>query len=264
MKILLTGARGDIGSILLKLFVKNGFSAEPLYSFEKNIYADTIIHLAAKSPPANYENLIQSNIFYLQETINFAEKNNIKNFIFFSAMSVYGNIDKENVNEKDSMVNPDFYGITKYMGEKIIEKSNVNALCIRFPAILGTKNKTNIISRIFLKLVNNEPLTVTNPDKIFNNFISVENIFNFLKDLKLRKKFDIINLASKKELKLIEIIDFLKKYVDSKSEIIISNKKNPFFNISTEKAENIYNFTPFSANYTLESWIKRINERIKI
>ena len=95
-----------------------------------------------------------------------------------------------------------------------------------------------------------------NADRIFNNFISVENIFEFLRTLEIRKKFDIINIASTKEKTLGEVVALMKKRMNSKSKIVISKKKRNFFNLSTEKAQREYGFIPHGAGDGLMRWIE--------
>jgi nucleoside-diphosphate-sugar epimerase len=255
--ILITGYKGDVGSTLYGLYKNSNINICPLDLSVNNVSADRILHLAARSPLALPDEIIQSNILFLQDIIKYAYNNKIKEIIFFSSSSVYGNPDREYLEEHDQIANPDIYGITKLLGEKLLEYSPINVLCLRFPAILSLKNTNNFMSRCYLKLKNDNPIEIINPDKIFNNFISIENIFNFLLQVKVNKKFDVINLASKREKTLFEIVSMIKNISESKSEITISDKICNFFNISTVKAERDYNFIPYRAEDTIKKWIEQ-------
>lgn len=256
MKTLITGYKGDVGSILFNLYKEAKEDIVPLDT-TVDINSERIIHLAAKSPPATSDEIIKSNILYLQDIVRYAIRNNIKEIIFFSAVALYGNPTKENLSETDKIERPNLYGVSKLLGEEILKESPINALCLRFPAILCLKNSTNFISRCYLKLKNNNRLELTNPNELFNNFISVESIFRFLTQVKLVEKFDVINLASKKEKTLLEIVTLMKESLNSQSEIEISDKKSNFFNISTQKAEIKYGFVPYSVKDSLEDWIQQ-------
>lgn len=259
MRYLITGGYGDTGAILYKLFRERGLD---IVHFEKgkDIQADRVLHLAAKSPPAGTEQIIGSNVLYLQEMVNYAVKNRIKEMVFFSAMSVYGKLDKEDVMEEDCITGTGLYGVSKLMGEEILRNSPLKVVCLRLPAILGHRNTTNFMSRCYMKLRDNEDVELTNAGRQFNNFISVENVFDFLADLKLSKKFDVVNLASKKGMTVLEIVEMMKGILKSKSGIIVKEGKSPFFNISTEKAEIGYSFKPHMSEQSIVEWLKKRQE----
>jgi len=260
MKILLTGHKGDIGSVFYDMYKAKGFD---VYSFNKfaDIKADRIVHLAAKSPPADPDEIIASNINHLQEIVRYTERNQIREIVFFSAMAIYGNPNKEDIEEEDGIFSPNFYAISKLLGEEYLRNHNtMNILCIRLPAILGFRNTTNFLSRCYVKLRNNEAITLTNYNRLLNNFISIENLFDFLTSLKINKKFDVINLAVKKELKMSAIVEMMKNELGSQSEIILSDDQRNFFNISTKKAVQEYNFHPYSTAVTVLKWLTQKTE----
>lgn len=253
--ILMSGYRGDVGSALFKLYEESGQRIAPLNT-AIDVKAEMILHLAAKSPPANACEIVSSNILYLQDVIRYAEKNGIKKIIFFSAAAIYGNPDKDGVDEDGPIQGLSLYGISKLLGEEMLKCSPLNVLCLRLPAILGFRTNTNFMSRCYQKLQDNDDLIITNPNKIFNNFISVDNIFEFVSKVKMTNKFDIINLASKKERSLLNVISMLKNELGSKSNIKLSDEKVNFFNIATKNAEKKYGFIPHGTERTLKEWVR--------
>lgn len=259
MKCLMTGGLGDIGSMFYKLYKRDNYNIS-LFGEGMNSAANRVLHLAAKSPPASVEQIIKSNIFYLQEVVNYSVENMIDEIIFFSAASVYGQQNKEDVDESDGFIDPDIYGISKLAGEKILNSSPLKVLSIRLPAVLGYKNRSNFLSRCFQKLKNNEQLEILNPDRLFNNFISVNNLFRFIADFRFTKKYDIVNLAARKEMTIFEIVKTMKEVLKSESEILISEKKQDFFNISTNKAVSEYQFEPESPQESIAEWTEQREE----
>jgi nucleoside-diphosphate-sugar epimerase len=255
-KTLITGGSGDIGSLLYKQLRESGHEVE---HFDRNadVRADRILHLAAKSLPASTSQIIDSNVLYLKDVAEYAERNGIKEMVFFSAISAYGSQDKENLSEEDSSVRPTFYDISKLLGEELLKNTSLNVLCIRFPAILGLRNTTNLMARFYLKLKDDEPVRLTNPDKQFNNFIAVENICEFLAGLNLAKKFDVINLASGREMTLCQVVEYMRGLMGSASEIIRLDSWRNFFNISTKKAESEYGFKPQDPREVISRWISQ-------
>lgn len=250
-KYIISGTNGNVGSL-----IKHSFNDCSVYNKDiKSSTADIFIHLASKSN-ANVTDTINSNINYLLKTIDFCKQNNIKKFIFFSAMSIYNNTNKEDITEEDYYFDTDFYSTSKLFGENILKESELKVLIIRLPMVLTRESNNGILNRILNKLENNEDIILQNSYKLFNNFISVDDIYNFIVNYTFEKKFERINLGSKKDHSLLQIIKFLKKKTLSKSKIIISKEECTFFNISIKKAKRIYNYKPIKNKKILLSWLK--------
>lgn len=259
MRYLITGGFGDVGSMLYKAYKEQGAEIRH-FDKQQHIEAERLLHLAAKSPPASVLQIIESNIIYLHDVANYAVRHGIKEVVFFSSASIYGKQNKENVSETDSILDADIYGLSKLFGEKLLEKTDLKVLSIRLPAVLGMKNTTNFLARCFIRLIKDENIELTNAGRTFNNLIAVENIFHFLREVKLQKEYDTINLATAKEMTIIEIVSLMKHLLNSTSDIIISEAKNSFFNISTKKAELEYGFNPDSTALSIERWV---HQRLK-
>lgn len=252
--ISITGYGGDIGSMLEPMFASSGFYCKKYDGDLKGVYR--ILHLAAKSPPASYDEIVASNVIFLGELIKKAEQSGVKELIFFSAASVYGSLDSEAADESAPFQNPGIYGLSKAFGEEILRESKLNVLVVRLPAVLGLKNNTNIIARWYRMLKNNEDVVFKNKDKLFNNFITVESIFDFLKDLTLKEKFDIANLASERTMSISDILFSMKKALSSSSNLI-DGGISPSFAIDTGKAEAVYGFIPQNPEEAILSWIQK-------
>jgi nucleoside-diphosphate-sugar epimerase len=257
-RILFTGASGSVGKDLV-YFAKSDNT--PLSTSITDIEGvDTIVHLAAKSSNIP-EELISSNMVYLLEQIHLKKKHKIDNFIFLSTVSVYGNIDVDEVSEETPCFNPGLYGLSKLFGEKLLENMNTNAICLRLPAVLTSDIKSNLIGRMLAAALNNEKYNVYNHNRIFNNAISSKSLYEFI--IKVRnqiKGFDIINLASVRDISFSESFNLIKQITCSESEMVISNETRPFFAIDAQKAISKYGFSPDSTSSTIERWVKRMIE----
>lgn len=254
----MSGEKGEVGKILYKLFETNNFSISSL-DFNDLTNKEVFIHLAARTENTN--NLIYSNIDFLRECISYCRKINIKYFIFFSSVSIYGNINCENINESSDFNNHiGTYGLTKLLGENLLKDEEFKVVILRLPAILTQSNQNIMLRKIYNKLLNNETITITNGNKLYNNLINVESIFNFILSYDFKKYFDIYLLASKQDKSLNDIIKYLKENLKSESKIINSSRISSFFNIDTTKARINSNYIENKTIKLLDNWLFLINK----
>jgi len=253
LKIVASGIEGNIG----KIFNKNYDFIK--YDDDSKVNADIFLHLASKRF-GEYGEYINSNILYLSECIEYCKKNKIQNFIFFSAMSIYGNLNQENITENTKFDNPDTYGVSKLFGEKMLEESDLNILIIRTPMVLTQNKEIGILNRIRKELQLHNDIKVTNYNKKFNNFIHADDLLKFILQYNFDKKFEIINFAVEQTKTLYEITLYMKRYLNSNSNIIKDDTKMNFFNIETSKY-NSYNIKPMNTNQTLKRWLDEFNKR---
>jgi len=258
--LLITGLGGEIGQSLSQEFNrrKQGFlRLEDYFSAEyKDIKPKRLIHLAGYADESNPQKLINANIDYLKKVIDNLSNTSVEEVIFFSSATVYGNQNKEDVSEEDALISPGLYGCSKLVGEQLLANSNLRSLCLRLPGVLELRNSTTFLSKTFTKVRTGSDICIYNGSKIYNNFISVPILADFIINSKLYKQHDIINLASKKELTLFEIVNLLKKNLSSPSNIVEFSDETDFFNLSINKSIEKYKFFPGISEDTLVSWCK--------
>ncbi|MBS9766214.1 MAG: UDP-glucose 4-epimerase GalE [Flavobacteriaceae bacterium] len=126
---------------------------EKVSEFFANHKIDGIIHFAAskavgesvQEPLKYYENNIGSLVYILQEM----NKHHIKNFIFSSSCTVYGQADELPVSENAPIKPAESpYGNTKQIGEEIISEtakvSDLNAIALRYFNPIGAHKSAEI------------------------------------------------------------------------------------------------------------------------
>ncbi|KGT36203.1 hypothetical protein KU70_07805 [Campylobacter fetus] len=94
----------------------------------------------------------------------------------------------------------------------------------------------------------------------FNNFISINSLFDFIFNIKLYDGFDIINLGSSGNLSIYEFIEYLKQKTNSKSNLKDLGK-NSFFSLNLSKAAIKYGFCPLSSEQSIDEWLQNRYER---
>ena len=252
--VYITGERGDVGSMLQAYLAERDCLAVPLDQGQPG-RARRLLHLAAKSPPASPRELAASNLVYLRRCMEKALALGVEEVVFFSAMSVYGNPDQEGLGEHGPFTPPSLYGLSKLKGERYLASLPLRALCLRLPALLARRNTTNLLARFSARLRQGQDLELTNPDRLFNNFLGVDDLGAFLLSVRLRETWDAINLASDKKLTLEEVARLLRAGLDSGSEIIRGPGRAPFFNISTLRAQTCYGFQPPDPTAVIGRWL---------
>ena len=154
MNILITGGAGYIGSHIIELLVKKitnkviildnlSTGYKILINKKSKFYKgdinnkklinklinkfniDTIIHLAAflnvSEAEKNKKKYYKNNITGTKNLLLSCQNTTVKNIIFSSSCSVYGNI-KGSVNERKKPDPQGYYAFTKYKGEELIKK----------------------------------------------------------------------------------------------------------------------------------------------
>lgn len=159
MKILVIGSEGNIGTELVKYLRKkeyevvqcdqipgwrdNYYQADinnpiDLVSIFNKVKPDVVYHLAAMVSRVTCEATpglaVQTNLVGLQNVIELCKQYDAK-MIYFSTSEVYGNLEGE-MDEETTIPQPNNrYGLTKFLGEKLVEHDvknhGLNAVTVR-------------------------------------------------------------------------------------------------------------------------------------
>jgi len=100
------------------------------------------------------------------------------------------------------------------------------------------------------------PVEISNPDKLFNGYISIEEIFTFINSFKAFDFFDTVNLATLKSITVKDTVEIIKRNLNSSSEIIIKNAiyNTNFRSYCIDKAITLYGFKPEEPENVINRW----------
>jgi nucleoside-diphosphate-sugar epimerase len=166
MNILLTGANGFLGKIIIKVLEKqykivalSRNSGEYRVCLDKQIpnfnnAFDMVVHAAGKahSVPKTEEEKKQFhnvNVVGTENLLRGIEKVGVpKQFVFISSVSVYGQEFGIGINEKFPLKAKDSYGLSKIEAEELVtkwcEKHNVVCTILRLPLLVGENPPGNL------------------------------------------------------------------------------------------------------------------------
>ncbi len=247
--IIITGGLGYLGSHLTKKLINEGYKVIIFDNFFtntcskikgskvikcditnyrnlnkiklKNIHA--VLHLAAQSSgPKSIEfpDLdVRLNILGTVNILKYCKENKIKNFLFASSFTVYGDpIKSQILKEKDSCYPKSLYGISKHTCEQYIKilckKYSINWSIIRMFNVYGpgqdlSRRDQGIVSIYLSYIKEGNYLPIKGSLNRFRDLIYIDDVVDaWVKCLKNRKyKNEIYNLGSGKKTFIKEIID---------------------------------------------------------
>ena len=242
-RIILFSPTGYVGSMIKKSFMEikdvelteitRGSRLDKIHG-----NYDTIIYSASVSSAESLK-FIEDNVLSVITIMDFCKKHCVKRVIYLSTDSIYGELNTEEVSEKAVMVNPDFYGVTKYLAEKIIIESGIPYYILRMPGIVGKVWRNTYLYRLIDQFYKNESITVYNSNKLFNNVLDIDDLVHFILLLcDLQKSGDkIFLLGNTEKVELIKVVNYIKNCCQSSSEIKIKNTNDKrYFTLNVRKA----------------------------
>ncbi len=208
--------RGDIRnrSFLTQVFRKHNVSK--------------IVHLAAKvgvraslKDPFSYqETNIKGTLFLLE----LARKYDVKNFVFGSSSSVYGEVPTPFKEEgPTNPISP--YGATKLCGETLVrtysELYGISSCALRFFTVYGPRQRPDMAIYKFTKLMlQNKPLPVYGHGRLKRDYTYVKDIIKgIIKSLNKKWKFEVINLGSSRPVELKIVLKLIQQHLKIKAKI---------------------------------------------
>lgn len=233
--------------------------------FEKHKF-DIVVHLAAK---AGVRPSIMNPIGYfktnVEGTLNLLEacKNiKLKNFIFISSSSVYGERSKVPFIENDRAENPiSPYGLTKLSCEKLLKVySNLYSMpvtALRLFTVYGPNQRPDLAIRKFIdKIYNGQEIEMYGDGLTMRDYTYVDDIVDgIVKCVSKPFAYEIINLGGSNPIKLKDLIVTIERGLDKRA--IIAAKPNQIGDVSKtyadiKKAKKLLNWKP---NFKFEKGI---------
>lgn len=235
---------------------------------------DAVIHFAAhkavgesvEKPLEYYDNNINSLISILNDCKNFG----IRNIVFSSSCSLYGDVEKLPVDELTSISDPQSpYAYTKLVGERILSdfcrvNPDIKAIALRYFNPVGAHetgligeypiSKPNNIIPVICNSIDGDQLTVfgndydTKDGSCIRDYIHVTDIANAhylaveYMMTKMKDNFDIFNLGSENGVSVLELINEFERVNEVKVNYKIGERRQgdvvKIYSNST-KAKNI-------------------------
>lgn len=195
---------------------------------------DSIMHLAAM---AGVRPSIQDPTLYydvnITGTVNLLERcreKGIKQFVFASSSSVYGNNEKVPFAESDRVDNPiSPYAATKKSGELLCHTYHhlfdMNIACLRFFTVYGPRQRPDLAINKFTSLIlEDKEIPFYGDGTTSRDYTFVEDIVTgIVESIKYvnteDKVFEIFNIGGDKTVSLIEMVETIEEVLGKKAKL---------------------------------------------
>lgn len=249
--LMITGASGFIGSNFIKKY-ENEYNIIPVCLIKNKpedldyTGVDTILHLAAlvhQMEGAPEERYFEVNTELTRRLAIAAKEKDVKHFVFYSTVKVYGFDGELNNHDfiltENSPCNPnDPYGASKYEAEKILnslQDENFKVAMVRPPMVYGEGVKGNMLS--LMKLINILPIIPFNCSNNKRSVISTENLL-YMTHLIIKNEADGVYLGTEgNPISIKEIAESIEKGLGKKK--INIKLPNFIFTLLTKIKPNI-------------------------
>lgn len=209
------------GDIRDKLFLSNVFN---------EIHPDCIVHLAARAgvrpsiaDPGLYYDVNVKGTLVLLESMR---ESGIRNIIFASSSSVYGNNKKVPFSETDNVDNPiSPYAATKKAGELLCYNYHhlygFNTFCLRFFTVYGHNQRPEMAIQQFGKLIREgKTITMYGDGTTRRDYTYIDDIVSgIIASVEKVNGYEIINLGNHDTVKLKDLIDYISEIIGREAVI---------------------------------------------
>jgi len=211
---------------LYKGDIRDAKLVEKIFSAER---PDKVVHLAAMAGVRNSlrdpKLYFDVNVMGSLNLLEAAVKYKIKNFVFASSSSVYGNNKKQPFSESDPVDTPiSPYAASKKADELIAHTYHhiygLNVTALRFFTVYGPWGRPDMALFLFTDAISKgRPIKVFNYGKMSRNFTYVDDIVSgTITVLDKCKGYGVINIGGDKEETLLRFIEVIEQNMGKKAK----------------------------------------------
>ena len=277
MSLLITGGTGYIGKRLVQQLRKKNNDVYSVGIKDLNFlnYAETlnflkknnirkVIHLGWKIDYENKNSVIYDNVEALNNFIKACEEVEIKRFIFISGNNVYGVDSSKNGFLEEDSLNIDKnnkYGISKYIGEKLVMYTLQEKYCIvRIADVYGPgQNHGNLIKAIISNVENKENIKLYGKGERERDYIYIDDVIRGIEFIYDNNLSGIYNLGTGEGTSVKKIVDIVLNLCQNRiglDYIKVENEDTSKVILNVEKLKKL----GFNYSINIEEGLKKIIE----
>lgn len=220
---------------------------------------DVVVHFASQLYGDNIRAFLDNTVQATRNLLDVAEKKKVKQFVYISTISVCGETEGT-INEDTKRINPNDYEITKWIGERLLESSSIkDKTIIRLPRLLGKNIDYTApwLPKVSYSIMQNEDVYYYHPNAKYNTVCHTDDLAGFINDI-IDGKIEngVYDIGADQEMSILEILEFLKDRLNSKSNLIEIDavKADRCHSVDISKAKNA-GFKADTVRNTLEKYV---------
>ncbi|MDD5456780.1 MAG: NAD(P)-dependent oxidoreductase [Candidatus Margulisbacteria bacterium] len=297
---LVTGCTGFLGSRLVSKLLEQGQKvlgiarkpkgfltdadlSNPEFSFYQldlgqgleiiNQQVDGVFHLASLQPSVAYSfnDYYQGNVSSTLKVLEFCKQKNVPFLAYTSTTSVVDKIAPGQImNEGSACVPASYYGITKYMAERLIETELQNTatkgILVRFPSLFGKNHDGGLIYTYYRAALENKNLEIYGEGKRLRNLLYIEPavqvLLNIITEQNNLGAFEIFMAGSKNSSSMLDIARNIYYKMNCQGALIpVDKKTSPDVDILLDisKAEAQLKFQPLTIEEGIDAYLREMN-----
>jgi UDP-glucose 4-epimerase len=237
-------------------FIHENILSVDLFSVMTGV--DYIFHLAAQagvrsSWGKDFRIYNEYNIMATQKLLEITRKFNIKNFVFASSSSVYGDTPERPMRE-DSLLRPvSPYGVTKLAAENLVSLYNKNfnipAISFRYFTVYGPRQRPDMAFHKFITaILNNEKIVVYGDGTQTRDFTYVSDVIDaMMLAVGTDITGEVFNIGGGDTISVNDTIKLIEKGVGKKADVEYIAKQDGdviHTHASIKKAEKMLKYSP--------------------
>lgn len=235
---------------------------------------DFVIHLAAQAGVRysieNPQVYINSNIVGFHNILESSQKFGVKNFIYASSSSVYGDLSKLPFSENENVDKPtSLYAATKKANELIAHTYShlfgIRTIGLRFFTVYGPYGRPDMAYFTFTKsILNGDVIKVFNNGNLTRDFtyiddivLSIEHLVDLINKGKYKfSNYEVFNIGNSDPVKLFDFIAILEDCLGKKAKFELINMQKGDVHDTFSDSKKLYYAINFTPNFKLSEGLK--------
>ncbi len=253
-----------ISSVKLDLYEKNCFDVLGNKVFDTMIWCAQSTNYSQSIE--NFDSMFNVNVAGMQKALEYCKKNNIKHLVYLSSGTVYENLGViQRLNEQAEITQKSFYGLTKYMAERLCNQyasEDLKITVLRPFSVYGKNQNGKLIPRIWQKIINKQPVVLNQGIGMYFTALYVVDLIKAIAYVianPTKQKIDIYNIANEEIISLKDVCHKIAKIENIELNIQYSNDE---INYSIADIEKIKSVLP-GFNYTsIDDGLMSMSQRL--